>query len=848
MASDRSSVSSLRSALYGLFFLSGAAGLGYQIVWARAFALGLGHELPGVLAVVSAIFAGLSLGSLLLDRRISGSRRPDLWYVGLEALIGSWALVTLVLIPGSEEFSARWIGIDTSAARHWGVAFAVPLGVLLPATFAMGATLPAMERFAFALEPGRHVGGLYAANTLGAVVGTLAAAYVALPSFGMRSSVVGFAALNLLCAALAAVLGRGWADREVTETKRRAVAGTDLAMDGGGSDSRWLPFVWFTTGLLGIAYESLGIRVLSRVFENSVYSFAVVLSLYLAGTSVGAAAYQRWADPNRVEPTLHRLLTAVAASCALGGFALYFEVSLYRVARGALGDAPAAVAFAELFVASFAFLLPTAFMGATFSHLVQSARRRDGGVGRSAAINTLGAALAPPLVGVFALPLFGAPLVLAGIVGGYLLLARRFAFTAVLAVLCLFRPTSLPQELYRQGESLLAWREGALASVSVIETAEGERRLRVNGRFQMGGTGGSIVGSRQGLLPLLLHEAPRDAAFLGVATGATLRGALEHPAVALTGVELLPEVLEVLPLFEGTGSVVAASPRVELVVADARRFARTSPRRFDVVVGDLFHPGRDGAGTLYTVEHFAAVRERLGDDGLFCQWLPLFQLDEPTLQSIVGTFLEVFPDAWAFVGDFAIDRPVVGLVGSRRGALRVPTVRWEGDRSGLPGQSTLREHKLYSPVQLAGSVLASPAQLREYAGEAEVARDDLPLVVYRAPEFTARRGTVPYGRLLAWIDRGGAAEVAPLFAADTPNRGAVVARAQRFVEARNDYFRGLAIAEEGDGRAAMEALWRSYGRSPEFLEVRLHLERIADAIESRTPANAEAIRRRLRER
>ncbi len=835
----------MRPVFYGLFLLSGAAGLGYQIVWARAFALGLGHELPGVLAVVSAIFAGLSLGSLLLDRRIGSSRRPDLWYVALELLIGLWALATLALIPWAEGLTAGWIGLDTGPARHWSFAFAVPMVVLLPATFAMGATLPAMERLVFALEPGRHVGGLYAANCLGAVAGTLGAAYVALPTLGMRASVIGFAALNLLCAALAAALSRGWKERAAFEEARSRQASSRVALEGWGGGIRGLPFFWFATGCLGIAYESLGIRILSRVFENSIYSFAVVLSLYLTGTALGAAAYQRWARPRRVEPTLSRLLTAIAAGCGLGGVALYFEVAIYRAARGWLGDSPVGVASAELFVASLVFLVPTACMGATFSHLVQAARRRDGGVGRSAALNTLGAATAPPLVGVLLLPMFGAPLVLAAIVGGYLMLARRFAATAALVLLCLLRPTSLPQELHRDSEILLAWREGALASVAVVETAESERRLRVNGRFQMGGTGGGILGSRQGLLPLMLHEAPRSAAFLGVATGATMKGALEHPGVDLTGVELLPEVLDMLPLFEETGAVVQRSPRVELVVADARRFVRTSPEQFDVIVGDLFHPGRDGAGTLYTLEHFQAIRDRLDPDGLFCQWLPLYQLDEPTLQSIAATFLSVFPEAWAFVGDFGIDTPVAGLVGTRRGALEIPSDRWNRDPSELPARSVMERHRLDSAVSLAGSALASPAQLRAFAGEAPIARDDLPLVVYRAPLFTAKRDSVPHGRLLAWIERVGTARPDGLIPPNEADRAALVARTRRFIEARDGYLRGLVLADEGDGRSAMVALWDSHERSADFEEVRRHLGRIADAVEPRAPSQARAIRQRL---
>jgi spermidine synthase len=132
--------------LYTLFFLSGLCGLAYQMVWSRMFALGLGHELPGVRAVVAAFFGGLAVGAWTLDRRISLSLRPGRWYAGLEILIGLWGLASVFLIPSCNEFALQFIGLEVSELRHWIVAFVVPFVTLLPATAAMGATLPAMER------------------------------------------------------------------------------------------------------------------------------------------------------------------------------------------------------------------------------------------------------------------------------------------------------------------------------------------------------------------------------------------------------------------------------------------------------------------------------------------------------------------------------------------------------------------------------------------------------------------------------------------------------------------------------------------------------------------------------
>ena len=121
---------------------SGVAGLGYQIAWTRMFSAGLGHEVPGMLAVVSAFFAGLALGAFTLDRAVGRARRPGLWYVGLELAIGLWALATVALIPFANELAYTLIGAESDPVRHWLVAFLIPAITLLPATTAMGATLP----------------------------------------------------------------------------------------------------------------------------------------------------------------------------------------------------------------------------------------------------------------------------------------------------------------------------------------------------------------------------------------------------------------------------------------------------------------------------------------------------------------------------------------------------------------------------------------------------------------------------------------------------------------------------------------------------------------------------------
>src|SRR5213594_4121864 len=180
--------------LYLLFFFSGSAGLGYQM--------------PAVLAVLCAFMGGMALGAWRLDSLVARSRSPGYWYGYLEILVGAWGFLSAALIPVVNQAALPLIGLEPSPLRHWLIAFILPSLALLPATAAMGATLPAMERFVSPLlADGRCVGAIYASNTLGAVVGILASTFVIVPALGFRRSAWLLAAVNVVCGAVALLAG-----------------------------------------------------------------------------------------------------------------------------------------------------------------------------------------------------------------------------------------------------------------------------------------------------------------------------------------------------------------------------------------------------------------------------------------------------------------------------------------------------------------------------------------------------------------------------------------------------------------------------------------------------------------
>src|SRR5829696_6282877 len=103
--------------LYVLFFLSGAAALGYQLVWSKMFSTGLGHEMPAVLAIVCAIMVGMALGSFAVDRFVPRDLSAGRWLAGLELMIGLWAVLASLWIPQVNEFALRLIGLEPAAVK-----------------------------------------------------------------------------------------------------------------------------------------------------------------------------------------------------------------------------------------------------------------------------------------------------------------------------------------------------------------------------------------------------------------------------------------------------------------------------------------------------------------------------------------------------------------------------------------------------------------------------------------------------------------------------------------------------------------------------------------------------------
>ena len=789
----------------GAMLLSGAGGLGLQLTWTRQLSLVVGHELPALLSVLTAFFGGLALGGWAWEQLLTRERFQPHWPARLELVIGGWALATLVVLGPVAGRVAGLLPASTTGAAQFLVTLPAVFLLLLPATLPMGATVPALFRCipgAPAESSGRGLALLYAANTAGGVLGTWITVLWVQPKFGLRAAVLACA----LCHVFAAVLML----RTVPEAKTAAPVAS--AATSGGWPIRLQLLV---TGALGIGLEIVANRALAPVLEGTVYTHAAILGVFLIATATGSALERARPTDSAAGPLGWLALTTVTA-----GHALIHVRELQEFLQRHLPAGPFGLFLGESLIALSVLGPPCLCMGSCLVRLLTESSRAGMGTGTALAWNTAGAALAGPLMGVLLLPMLGLRPLLWLLAAGYGTSMAWHRGTAgrtrsiMVGIATVLLGMGLPATLgipdAAPGTRWVKWIHGASDSVGVAQSADGNRVLSVQGRFTLGGTASTNAAARQLLLPMLWHPAPQRALLLGVGTGISLGASAVDPSVKAVGVELLPEVIALQEWFQPHNTPSADS---RCVSGDARRFLRQSRDHYDLIVGDLFHPARDGAGALYTREHFAAMRDHLAPGGLAIQWLPLYQLDATVLRSIVGAFLAEFPETHAWLLRPNLDTPVLGLA-ARNGAWAVRETDFTNRVAGRGvRRPRLQAAGLGSGESVWGSWLAGPRSLAAFAAGAAPSTDDRPSVVFQAPHLEVSTTNRPGTLLLELIDRfAGEGSEFPIAEVG----GGWGRRLAAYRASRDAFLHGLAEDDLGNHGEAESFFLRSARLSPDF--------------------------------
>jgi spermidine synthase len=364
-------------------------------------------------------------------------------------------------------------------------------------------------------------------------------------------------------------------------------------------------------------------------------------------------------------------------------------------------------------------------------------------LGDLTAANLLGGVMGALAAGFITIPTLGIRSSLSAAAVAYVVLAdllaspqsrlRPLAYAALLFIV-VAHPLRVPLvHLRAPDETLRALMEGAHGIVTVVDASD-DRQLRLDNYYVLGSSAAATNERRQGLLPLLLHPDPRRTAFIGLATGITASAGPALGVQETTVVELVPEVAGAAQTYFASwnGQLLARSD-VRLVLDDGRRYLAASRERFDVIVSDLVIPWHASAGNLYAREMYATVARRLAPGGLFCQWLPLYQLTRDEFDTIVRTFLTVFPQASLWRGDFYPDRPIVGLVG-QFAPRPIDLVGLSERLRRLPTWG--RDALLASPRGLLMLYAGNLTAVADLFATAPLNTDDRPRIEFLAPRLT----------------------------------------------------------------------------------------------------------------
>jgi len=749
-----------RRALLALFFLSGACGLVYEVVWMRELTLVFGATAFATATILAAFFSGLALGSLLFGR--IADRRPDPLrvYAVLEAGVGVFAFLMPLLLAGLSdvyvELAHRWsIGYYAINGVRFTLSFLV---LLVPATL-MGGTLPVLVKF-FARDQGRlgrDIGLLYAVNTAGAVVGTFLAGFLLILLIGVRETAWAAGAVNLLVAATVWALAGREARRPDPEAPTRAKARGAEAPPVSARVARLALWTAGISGFCALGLEVLWTRALVYFLDNSTHAFSTILTAFLIGIALGSALVARWLDAKRgLLAGLGTLEVLVGASALLAVPILNHSSPVLQQMADVTPDALLYWRWTGMrFLTSLSVMLvPTVLMGMAFPLAARIHARRVEAVGTSLgnvyALNTFAGVLGSVAAGFLIVPTIGVRggvllvaavsvglgvvLVLADATTGWGARVRTLGGLGVLtagagALWLSIGKEPLTSFIERMDtHEVLAYDEDIGATVKVFADTLGQKYVSIDG-FPVAGTSLGLLDAQKSLsaLPMLLTpvDSPR-VNIVGFGAGGTSWAILQYGVERIDCVELVPAVLKAAVWFPEVNHGVIDQPRYHVIRGDGRNYALVSDRTYDVVSIDATSPKMAGNGSLYALEFYQLLDRRLSDQGLVAQWLPFHLLSDAEMRMTARTFQTVFPHTTLW---FSPIRHHAVLIGSRQ-PLRIDYARLQR-RLELEGvRAELGPMNVSSALDVLGWFAMGEESLRAYTEGARLNTDDHPYLEF----------------------------------------------------------------------------------------------------------------------
>ena len=769
------------------FVLSGATGLIYEVLWARMLGLVFGATTIAISAVLAAFMGGLALGSEIAGRWGARLQRPLRTYGAIEIGVGLYAIAVPLLFRWIDSvYASIWLrfhpGFYGFAISRFLLA-AIVLG--LPTTL-MGATLPVLASALARSQPdSTSIARFYTYNLFGAIAGAILAGFILLPSFGVRETIWIAAAINLVIGLSAIIIDAQPGKRApISEPVVHSLDGPGVDFDR--EDNRkavfrsesvfWLSCA-FISGFVTFSVQVTWSRLLAMIIGSSTYAFSIVVAIFLLGLTIGAYLVSREKITRKRDgPGLRRAVFGVEVLTAASLLVSVWITNLIPALLIAAGfklqiNSWRGLLALQVVAATLLVLTPAALLGIVMPLVLvwagsfrqsrsTGSQTSTSAIGRSYAVNTLGAIAGSALTAFVLIPiantrftiLFAASLCLA--VAGVAYLPRKAkadpAVTRAVAVglaatliLIMFAAApalnvaalsvgaydsyvrvlarargGTPDEDSNPGPEehrVLMYKEGATATVSVRRDW-GITSLAINGRTNASDRDDMPTQIMLGQLGVLTAPRLDQAMIIGFATGVTAGSVLQSPIGSVECVEIEPAAVSSSHYFDHANNHPLDDPRARVIIDDARTLLRVNPNRYDIIVSEPSHPWVPGVANLLTLEFFTLGRERLKEDGVFVQWLQIYQLSTESLRSVLATFHEVFPHLLIFrVRGEAKGKDLI-LVGSRAPLglshlaerMNNPRIAIDLARAGITTPDDVRDWLVCDEARLGPAVTGAP--------------------------------------------------------------------------------------------------------------------------------------------
>lgn len=677
--------------LFLVFFVSGFSGLIYESVWTHYVKLFLGHASYAQTLVLVVFIGGLALGAWLVSRAAERLRNPLRWYAGVELATGILGLLFHIIFNAAVDWGystllpAACEPTSSFCAAQWALAalLLAPQSILLGATFPLVSSAVLRESNQ---APGHDIASLYFLNSLGAVLGVLASAFVLIPNVGLPGTLHTAGLANITLALCAYFLSK----RPPPPMAIAPVSPQDAS--GGERDTQRLVTVLlataFLTGLSSFIYEIVWIRMLSLVLGASTHSFELMLASFILGLALGGLYVRRAVD--RVGDSVRflaivQIAMGIAAAATVPFYNGAFDFMAWMLSSVSRNEGGFVLFNLSSTIIALVVMLPATFCAGMTLPLItyRLLRSRSGekALGLVYAVNTVGS-IAGVIVAVHLLlgwlGLHGT--LVAGalvdvLLGAWLLLILRPSKTArgnwapaiagvlVLAVIAAgfgIDSRRAASGVFRTGNARLGaankiiyHRDGKTATVDVVESENAFRAIRTNGKtdasITMRDTGtpsrDEFTMTLLAMLPMGHRPDAKTAAIIGFGSGMSTSVMLGSPRIErVDTVEIEPAMIEGAKLFRPYVDRAFDDPRSHVILDDAKSYFARGKGRYDIIVSEPSNPWVSGVSSLFTEEFYRRLATYLNDGGILSQWLHTYEMDTQTLASILAAVSKTFPE------------------------------------------------------------------------------------------------------------------------------------------------------------------------------------------------------------